>query len=278
MALRGHPKSEKTFAAFLKEMADIAEAAFRHREFPIEPVAEKLGMNADSIFNVLIVRQDASCGELSQAAPSLELDEARTFDLLLRVGNDPSGVTFQFEYHRGLFERETICRWADHWLQLLAQVAEKPDIKLGDIDLLPAAEKQILLVSFNDTKADYPKTKTLHQLFEEQAERTPDRTAVLIADRQLTYRELNARANRLARILRDKGVRPDHIVGLMLERSAEMMVGILGILKAGGAYLPIDPDYPEERIRYMLADSGARWLVRQPEREGTFRLAEMLSY
>ncbi|MCY7858964.1 non-ribosomal peptide synthetase [Bacillus sonorensis] len=268
VALRGHPKSEKTFAAFLKEMADIAEAAFRHREFPIEPVAEKLGMNADSIFNVLIVRQDASWGELSQAAPSLELDEARTFDLLLRVGNDPSGVTFQFEYHRGLFERETICRWADHWLQLLAQVAEKPDIKLGDIDLLPAAEKQILLVSFNDTKADYPKTKTLHQLFEEQAERTPDRTAVLIADRQLTYRELNARANRLARILRDKGVRPDHIVGLMLERSAEMMVGILGILKAGGAYLPIDPDYPEERIRYMLADSGARWLVRQPERGG----------
>ncbi|WP_181217657.1 AMP-binding protein, partial [Bacillus subtilis] len=116
---------------------------------------------------------------------------------------------------------------------------------------------------FNDTKAEYPRNKTIHQLFEEQAERVPDKVAVVFEDKQLTYRGLNEHANRLARTLRNEGVEADQLVGIMAERSLDMIVGILGILKAGGAYVPIDPEYPEERIHYMLEDSKAHLLLTQ---------------
>ena len=125
------------------------------------------------------------------------------------------------------------------------------------------AEKQQILSDFNATEAEYPRDKTIHELFEAQVEQTPDNVAVVFEEEQLTYRELNARANQLARVLREKGVQPDTLVGIMAERSLEMIVGILAILKAGGAYVPIDPEYPEERIRYMLEDSGVEILLTQ---------------
>ncbi|MCY9639400.1 AMP-binding protein, partial [Paenibacillus thiaminolyticus] len=124
-------------------------------------------------------------------------------------------------------------------------------------------EKNTILNVFNDTWADYPRDKTIHQLVEEQAERTPDRAAVVYEGSQLTYRELNTKANQLARTLRAEGVRPDQPVGLLAERSLEMIVGMLAIMKAGGAYVPMDPEYPEERLGYMLTDSGAKLLLTQ---------------
>nr|WP_325050189.1 AMP-binding protein [Cohnella faecalis] len=128
-------------------------------------------------------------------------------------------------------------------------------------------EKRQLLHEFNDTKASYPADQTIHGLFEEQVKKTPDHTAVVLESESLTYAELNGRANQLARVLRGKGVGADRIVGILAERSLEMIVGILGILKAGGAYLPIDPDYPAERIGYMLEDSGADILLTQKRLE-----------
>ena len=118
-----------------------------------------------------------------------------------------------------------------------------------------------MLFEFNDTKADYPKDKTIHELFEEQVEKTPDHIAVIYEDQQLTYRELNTKANQLALSLRKSGVKPDSIVVVMLERSLEMAVSLFAILKAGGAYLPISPDYPEDRIKYMIEDSQANILA-----------------
>jgi amino acid adenylation domain-containing protein/thioester reductase-like protein len=146
---------------------------------------------------------------------------------------------------------------------ILSEIAECPDTKIGDIDLLTAEERHQILHEFNDTYAEYPRDKTIHQLFEEQAAKTPDNTALIFDGACMTYGGLNAKSNQLARRLRERGVKPDGIVGIMVERSFEMIVGIMGILKAGGAYLPIDPVYPEGRIRFMLEDSGTRILLTQ---------------
>ena len=122
--------------------------------------------------------------------------------------------------------------------------------------MLTENEKKKVLYDFNDTYADYPREKTIHQLFEEQVERTPDNIALVFDDKKLTYKELNQKANSLANVLRNRGVKPDEIVGIMVNRSVEMIVGLLAILKAGGAYLPIEPEYPEERINFIFQDSG----------------------
>ncbi len=148
-----------------------------------------------------------------------------------------------------------------HFKNILKAIAANKEIKLSEIDMLTKEEKEQILYQFNNTYADYPRDNTVHQLFEEQVEKKPDQIAIEFEDKKLTYKELNEKANRLARTLREKGVIEDSIIGIAVNRSLEMMVGILGILKAGGAYLPINPAYPEERIRYMLEDSGADILL-----------------
>ncbi|MFC4545042.1 AMP-binding protein, partial [Paenactinomyces guangxiensis] len=174
-------------------------------------------------------------------------------------------LSFAVEYSTSLFKRDTIERMAEHFIHILEQIVHHPEICLSEIELVTETEKQQLLVEFNDTEADYPREKTLHELFEEQVRKTPDHMVVVFGEERLTYRELNERANQLARALREKGIRRNEFVGLLVERSVEMIVGILGILKAGGAYVPIDPAYPSDRIRYMLEDSGARWLLVQQQ-------------
>ncbi|MCP1312706.1 AMP-binding protein, partial [Paenibacillus tyrfis] len=148
---------------------------------------------------------------------------------------------------------------------LLEQVVANPDIRIHELELVSGAEKEQILHAFNDTAVNSPREKTIYQLLEEQTARTPERVAVYCEGQRLTYRELNERANRLARTLRSAGVQRDRFVGLMVERSLEMVVSVFAILKAGGAYVPIDPEYPEDRIRYMLEDSGAKLLLTQEQ-------------
>jgi amino acid adenylation domain-containing protein len=155
-----------------------------------------------------------------------------------------------------------------HFLKILEQVLDNPEVRLTDIELLEEDEKQRILYDFNDTKADYPKDKTIHQLFEEQVEKSPGNIAVVFGEKKITYEELNNKANQLARVLREKGVNSNSIVGLMVERSREMLIGIIAILKAGGVYLPIDPEYPHDRILYMLRDSNASIILTQANLEG----------
>ena len=146
---------------------------------------------------------------------------------------------------------------------LLEGIVADPEQRLSDLPLLTAAERQQLLVEWNATQADYPRMPCIHQLFEAQVERTPDAVAVVFEDQQLTYRELNPRANQLAHHLRALGVGPEVLVGICMERSLEMVIGLLGILKAGGAYVPLDPAYPQERLAFMLEDAQAPVLLTQ---------------
>ena len=150
-------------------------------------------------------------------------------------------------------------------LNILKEIVNNIEVKISDIVILGKEEKQKLLVEFNNTSLEYKKEKTIQELFEEQVEKTPNNIAVTFEDKVLTYKELNEKANSLARALRENGVGPDVIVGIMVERSLEMIVGIMAILKAGGAYLPIDPEYPEDRTKYMLENSKAVLLLTEPK-------------
>ena len=155
---------------------------------------------------------------------------------------------------------------AGHFHALLESVIRDPAAAIGDLEILTGAERRQLLVEFNDTKTDYPKDKCVHQLFEEQVQRTPDNVAVVFEGQQLTYAQLNARANQLAHHLQALGVGPEVPVAICMERCPEMVVGLLGILKAGGAYVPLDPAYPEERLSFMLQDAHAAVLLTRGHR------------
>ncbi|MHC5062192.1 MAG: non-ribosomal peptide synthetase, partial [Planctomycetota bacterium] len=184
------------------------------------------------------------------------------FDLTLTGSEAGEKILFTFEYSTRLFKKETIARFINYFKHVVSSIMENPDQKLKKIEIIPEAEKELILQVFNDTEAEYPGNKTIQQLFAEQAAKIPDNTALQSPQSvHLTYRELNEKANRLALILIEKGVKPGIIAALMTGRSVEMIVSLLAILKAGGAYLPIDPEYPEQRITYMLADSRAEILV-----------------
>jgi amino acid adenylation domain-containing protein/non-ribosomal peptide synthase protein (TIGR01720 family) len=169
------------------------------------------------------------------------------------------------EYNTDLFDAATISRMREHFQTLLEGIVAEPQQRLSNLPLLTQQERQQLLVEWNDTQVDYPKDVCIHQLFEAQAERTPDAVAVVFQDQQLTYGELNRRANQLAHHLRSLGVSPDDLVGICVERSLEMIVGFLGILKAGGAYVPLDPSYPQERLAFMLKDAQVSVLLTQQQ-------------
>nr|WP_054403824.1 non-ribosomal peptide synthetase [Paenibacillus solani] len=195
-----------------------------------------------------------------------QITDAQSFEhtnyslsVIMYLRSNRLGIKIDFnasEHHRDNIERVI-----SHLETILEQVSANPEMRLDEIELAGEEEKRQLLAQFNDTKTDYPKDKTIHVLFEEQAERTPEAVAVIFESTRMTYGELNAKANELAHALRSLDVGADRIMGIMAERSVEMIVGILAILKAGGAYLPIDPAYPAERITYMLEDSGARLLL-----------------
>jgi amino acid adenylation domain-containing protein len=174
-----------------------------------------------------------------------------------------SGLRGSLHYNPDLFDDQTMIRMLGHLQVLLEGIISDPDRRLADLPMLTQTEKHQLLVEWNDTGRDYPKDKCIHELFEEQVERTPDAVAVVYEEQQLTYRELNTRANQLAHYLRKFGVGPETLVGICVERSLETVVGLLGILKAGGAYVPLDPDYPSQRLSFMIEDSEIVILLTQ---------------
>jgi amino acid adenylation domain-containing protein len=183
------------------------------------------------------------------------------FDLDFNVLETDAGLVLDCDYNADLFDAATIRRWLGCYQTLLAAAAEDPDRRVADLPLLTVSERRRVLVEWNATSLEYPRELRLHQLFEEQARRAPDAVAVLFEGEELTYGELNRRANQLAHYLRRLGVGPEDLVGICVERSPEMLVGLLGILKAGGAYVPLDPAYPRERLAFMLEDAGVKVLV-----------------
>jgi non-ribosomal peptide synthetase component F len=232
---------------------------------------EKVAVNRDAgrspLFDVMFALQNLDRNEIE--IPGLKLKtydyENRTakFDLILNAAEIAGRIRFNIEYGTGLFKPGTVERFTGYFRKIVTSVLGGPGQEIGEIEIIPEAEKRLLLDEFNGTLTDYPLDKTIQELFAEQVEKTPDSMALLYRDSRLTYRELNKRADGLAHLLWEKGVKGDMnpIVGIMVERSLEMIIGILGILKAGGAYLPIETGFPRGRIQYMLADTGAAVLL-----------------
>ncbi|MGB7606049.1 MAG: condensation domain-containing protein, partial [Lutisporaceae bacterium] len=256
LAMRNYPGRKKTFNEFLQEVKKNALSAYENQGYQFDKLVEKLDIKRDlsrnALFDTMFTLQNTENKEM-------ELDKVRIkqfqfergvskFDITLSAEEKGEEIKFNLEYCTKLFKRETIERMIEHFKNILKAVAEEPEIKLCEIDMLSEEEKREILVAFNNTKTQYPKDKTICEYFEEQVRNTPDNAAVAYEGKKLTYKELNEKANQLARVLRGKGVKTDTIVGIMVERSLEMMVGIMGILKAGGAYLPISPEYPDDRI------------------------------
>ncbi len=274
LTMRNNPAGEKLFNEFLDEVKENALRAYENQDYQFEMLVEKLNLernlSRNALFDTMFALQNISNYE-DALSDDLKLkpfklsNKISKFDLSLFASEIKKGIEFTFEYSTNLFKKPTIERMARHFINLLEKIGANPAIQIAKIEMISTEEKEELLFGFNNTLAEYPKDKTLHQLFEEQVERTFERTALIFNDQQMTYRELNQRSNQLAIHLRKKGVKPDQIVGIMVDRSFEMMIGIMGILKAGGAYLPIDSDYPQERITYMLEDSGTHLLLTQQQ-------------
>ena len=201
--------------------------------------------------------------------PGLELEiaqtvkEASTFDIFFNLNETKNGLELYLDFNRDLFDEATIRRWVGHYETLLQAIAENPSETIADLPLLTDAERTEILRDWNATKASYPESKAVHQLFEEQSENTPNAIAVVFEKNTYTYREINHRANQLARHLQSVGVHREQLVGIHLERSEMMIVGVLGILKAGATYVPLDPNFPAERLAMMANDAELNVIVSQ---------------
>ena len=249
-------------------------AAQRNQDIPFEQVVERMqpvrSLASSPLFQVMFSWLNYPRSTASTLAPGLTQDHFRglphttaMFDLTLYLQEEGGEIVGGLEYATSLFERSTVERYLGYFRTLLeAMVANDAEV-VDRLPILSAAERHRVLYEWNDTKSEYPSGKCVHELFEEQAARSPDAVAVVFDDDSLSYAELNSRANRLAHYFRLRGVKPDARVAICVERGLEMIVGLLGVLKAGGAYVPLDPGYPVERLRYMLEDCGPVALLTQ---------------
>ncbi|HEX2091731.1 MAG TPA: amino acid adenylation domain-containing protein, partial [Longimicrobiaceae bacterium] len=273
LPLRGDLSGDPDFRALLARVREVTLGAHAHQDVPFERLVEELRVERspgrNPLFQAMLVLQNTPADELHLPGATLERFEVETgtakFDLLLEATERGGGLECALEYSTELFDPSTAERIAAQLGVLLARAIEEPGRPVHEIDILPPAERTQVLEGWNATRGPYPERACVHHLFAEQAARTPEAVAVAYDGGALSYAELDARANRLARRLRGMGVGPDVRVGLCLERGPQMMVGVLGILKAGGAYVPLDPAYPTERLAFMLLDSGARVLLTQAE-------------
>jgi amino acid adenylation domain-containing protein len=292
LVLRADLSGDPTVRELLHQVRDVTLDAYTHQELPFEMLVEDLQLARASsrtpLFQVMMILQNAPMPPLELTGLTLQLVEAESsatkfdltqltgltlqlveaesgaakFDLTLSMQESDHGLIGMMEYSTDLFEPPTIARILGHFQRMLTGIAADPTQHLSMLPLLAAAERQQLIVEWNATQAAYPRGTGLHQLIEAQAAQTPDAVAMVFsADQYLTYAELNQRANQLAHTLQQRGVAPDQCVAIAIERSLELLVGLLGVLKAGAAYLPLDPTYPAARLQYMLEESRAAVLL-----------------
>jgi amino acid adenylation domain-containing protein len=265
--LSGNP----TFIETIRRAREVCLQALSHQELPFEKLVEELhpdrNLGSNPLFQVTFAFQNSP--RTTPRFSNIKMDELEVetgiarFDLHLFMEEIDGHLKGYCDYNTDLYDASTIERMVGHFQTLLDGIVANPDQPISELPLLAEAEKHQLLVEWNDTGTDYPNDNCIHQLFEEQVERTPAAVAVVFEDQKVTYRELNNRANQLAHYLVKLGVGPEVLVGLCLERSIDMIVGLLAILKAGGAYLPLDPDEPKDRLFLMLEDAQPRVLLTQ---------------
>ncbi|MCC6810925.1 MAG: amino acid adenylation domain-containing protein, partial [Deltaproteobacteria bacterium] len=267
LCMRADLSGNPSFRALLRKVKETALEAYAHQDLPFEKLVEALNPERSTarspVFQVMLTLQNApdAGGAFSRGLTfeGLSGQEVQAkFDLTIALWENEGRLEGVIEYATDLFDRETIERMVGHYQQLLGAIAKNPDEKIGTLAMLSEAERQQLAIA---AERDYRSDQSVHALFLAQAKKTPDAVAVAFDGQTLSYRELDERSNQLAHYLRKRGVGPETLVPICMERSAEMVVGLLGILKAGGAYVPLDPSYPRDRLEYMLADSGAKLLV-----------------
>jgi amino acid adenylation domain-containing protein len=278
LALRTDLSGDPSFRTLLGRVREVCLEAYAHQDVPfgkiVEAVQPERSLSHHPLFQVMFILQNAPIGvqfiapgdeenRLLHPYPLTLGNPTTKFDLTVELVESPAGLHGTVEYNTDLFERETIERLISHYQLLLAGVVASPEQKLSSLPLLDRDELRLLLLDWNATATGNVPASCIHQIFEEQVVRSPDAIAIIDADQQFTYRELNQRANRLARVLQAKGVGPEVVIGLYMRRSLEMIVGLLGILKAGGAYLPLDSNLPGERLSFMLEETQAPILLTQ---------------
>ncbi|MCP3742679.1 amino acid adenylation domain-containing protein, partial [Rossellomorea sp. BNER] len=270
LALRNKAEGRKSFLEFLEEVKQNSLLAYENQSYQFEDLIDKLEVNRDTsrhpLFNVMFNMSHA-IQEAEREYKGLHLEQIQReshiskFDLTLHITEQESTINGNIEYCTRLFKKETVERMVLHFNEIVTSICQNNEAKLHQINMMTESEKQQILHEFNKTKTNYPREKTIVELFEEQAEKRPGHKAVIFETQHITYKDLNQKADQLAAALRKKGVHSGTVVAIMIESSIEMVIGILGILKAGGAYLPIDKSYPTERIHYMLRDSNAQVLL-----------------
>lgn len=263
LVLRGDLSSQPTFREFLARVRQTVMGAFCHQDLPFEKLVEELNperkANRTPLFQVMFAYQNVPAPQLAVNGVKftnvdLENDTAK-FDLTLDVQETPDGILISFEYAKDLFAPATIERMLGHFENLLRAIVSDPAQSVDALPLLTDEERRQLLVEWNENSLETPLDKCVHELFEAQVAKTPNAIAAEFKTERITYRELNARANRFARHLQARGVEPEKLIGVSVPRSMEMLVAILGVLKAGAGYVPLDPNYPHQRLQFMIEDA-----------------------
>ena len=271
LVLRADLSGDPTFSQLLQQVRERALEAYQHQDAPFERVVEELrpsrSLDRSPIFQVMLALDNTPQQALGLGALEVERvalsGGAAKYDLTFSLEEEGGALRGAVEYRADLFDEATVRMMADRFRVLLEGAAADPSLKVSQLSLLPGEEEQRLLVGWNDTRREYPLWATVHELFEAQARRTPAAVALVFEGEQLTYAELDARANELARFLRQRGVGPEMRVGILMQRSTELVVALLGVLKAGGAYVPLDPEYPAERLAFMAEDAGLALVLTQ---------------
>jgi amino acid adenylation domain-containing protein len=271
LAMRSRVEGEESFSGLLGQVKATCLEAYENQDAPFEKVVERLqperNLGMSPIFQVMVVLQNAGSGKERKEAERFRRYRLQTgiskFDLTAVFRESEEGLTASLRYRSGLYKRETMERMAGHFTALCRAIVAMPEARIGELDYLNPRERRRVLEEFNGTAADYPRERCVHELFEAQAERQPEETAVVCGEERWSYGQLHEQSRALALYLQAQGVGPECVVAVCMERSVELVVAVLGILQAGGAYVPLDPAYPEERLAYMLRDSRAALVLTQ---------------
>lgn len=269
LAIKNEPTGNKTFYDFLDEVKENVLQAFEHQDYPFESLVDQLQVNRDlsrnPLFDTMLVMQSIDDQQMQKGTFSVipyDFDfQVAKFDVTMFVSEWNQDLSVTMEYCTELFKRESVERMYKYFLTILREAAEKPNHQLCEIGMLAKEELDEIIYGWNQTATPYPKNQTVSLLFEKQVEQGPDRIALVQNAQELTYRELNDRANQLARALQQAGVTKEVVVGILLDHSFELVISMLAVMKAGGAYLPIDTQYPREQINYLLEDSQAQLVI-----------------
>ncbi|OWV38290.1 non-ribosomal peptide synthetase [Bacillus spizizenii] len=271
MGIRTKPQANKRFTDYLEEVKRQTLDAFENQDYPFDWLVEKLNVQREttgkSLFNTMFVYQNIEFQEIHQDRCTFRVKERNPgvslYDLMLTIEDAGQQLDIHFDFNPNQFEQETVEQIIRHYTRILDSLVKEPEKSLSSVPMLSDIERHQLLMECNDTETPLSHSDTVCQWFEKQAEQRPDYEAVIFGNERCTYRQLNERANQLARTLRTKGVQADQFVAIICPQRIELIVGILAVLKAGGAYVPIDPEYPEDRIQYMLKDSEAEIVLTQ---------------